>query len=52
MNQGTGASIVGVLGVFAGGIIVVAAIYQLNKGAIPSTAGSTTKAVVSDLFTQ
>jgi uncharacterized protein (DUF697 family) len=49
-NSSVGAQIVGGIAAFGIGIIVVASIYQLNKGSIPSTAGSTTTSVVSDLF--
>jgi hypothetical protein len=50
-NSGVGAQIVGGLAAFGIGIIVVAAIYQLNQGSMPSAAGSTTTSVVHDLFT-
>jgi hypothetical protein len=49
-NSGIGAQIVGGIAAFGIGVIIVASIYQLNKGSIPSTAGTTTQNVVGDLF--
>lgn len=49
-GRGTGAAIVGVLATAAAGVIIVASIYQLNKGSIPGDASTTTTKVVGDLF--
>ena len=50
VNSGVGSQIVGGIAAFALGVVAVAAIFQLNKGSIPATAGSTTTSVVGDMF--
>jgi uncharacterized membrane-anchored protein len=49
-NSGVGSQLVGGIAAFALGVVAVAAIFQLNKGTIPSTAGTTTSKVVGDMF--
>lgn len=49
-NRGVGSQIAGGIAAFALGVVAVAAIFQLNKGTIPQTAGSTTTNVVGDMF--
>ena len=49
-SSGVGSQLVGGIAAFALGVVAVAAIFQLNKGSIPATAGSTTTSVVGDMF--
>ena len=50
VNSGVGSQIAGGIAAFGLGVVAVAAIFQLNKGSIPQTAGSTTSNVVGDMF--
>lgn len=52
MNQGLGAQVVGVLMIGVTGVLVVGAIFQLNKpqGTIVPNASSVATTTVNDLF--